>query len=310
MDEVPYPRDTDEERFRGDPAGEEPVTEPSAEPESGDAAESSFDLPGDDVEESLAAEPIGQDEQMSEPAQEVEQEPEPVAQDVQEPEPVAHDEPSTPPELALEPEPESEPAAQNLTLDDMVAEITQSQGTEAGLVPETAEGEDVGEGTGAEGAESGAAGTEAAAEEAAEGAGEQGQESAPEPSEEAAEGEAAVSGLARQSLRTRLPFWIYGGVWIIFLGVMTYLIWPASVTTFTDSPLYAYLVLGGAALTVVGLFVGLFTWLGGRSGRSAEERQGLTQAITLRSAGWMAVGVALWWIVLMCLDLHRTGVIR
>ena len=330
MDEAPYSRDTDAEQVPEAPGSDEPAAEAPPEPAPDRAAESSFDQPVEDVEETLAAEqepdaePTEEPESAEEPqsAQEAEPSDEPQSAQEEEPsdelessdEPAPSEErdPSIAPELVLEPEPAPAPATESLTLDDMVAEIAQSQGDEPAPDVETV-GSEAAESEGAEPreAESEATETEAAAGEAAEAGGESAEEGAAEPSEELAEEEAGTApALARQRMQTRIPFWAYGGVWVVFVGVMTYLIWPSTVTRFTDQPLYAYFVLGGAALAVIGLLVGLFAWFAGRSGASAAGRQGLTQAILLRTAGWMAVGVALWWIALMSLDLHRTGVIR
>ena len=312
MDEAPHSRDMETEEVTVPSTEAEPADE-APTPTTGDAEETSFDEPGSDVEETLAA------DQEREPAEEGQplQEPEPLEESAAAESPEAPEEHPAP-ELVLEREPEPAAAAAGLTLDDMVAEIKESQGAEEpasgetqdadgteaaeGEVAETAESE-AAEGEGAEGA------TETVAEEGAEGA----VEGAPADAAEAVatvEEAATESGLARERMDTRVPFWVYGGVWVVFAGAMTYLLWPVSAGLFTGSSRYAIFVLGGAGLTVIGLFVGLAAWLTGRSGASTEEKQGLTQAILLRTAGWMTVGVVLWWIALIALDLHRTGVIR
>lgn len=121
--------------------------------------------------------------------------------------------------------------------------------------------------------------------------------------------EAVVPTLVRQRLSTRLPFWIYGGAWVVFAGVMTYFMWPLSADPFVGTQYYSYFVLGCAALLALGPFLGLGVWLWGRTGATNVERGGLVRAVSLRAATWMAVGVALMWICLYVLDLHRTGVI-
>jgi chemotaxis protein histidine kinase CheA len=291
-----------------EPADEAPTPTPA------DAEETSFDEPASDVEETLAA------DQEPEPAEEGQppQEPETLEESAAAAESPEAPEEHPAPELVLEKEPEPAAAAAGLTLDDMVAEIKESQGTEEPAPGETqdAEGTEAAQGEVAETAESEAAegegvegATETVAEEGAEGA----VEGAPADAAEAvatAEEAANETGPARDRMDTCVPFWVYGGVWVVFAGVMTYLLWPVSAGLFTGSSRYAIFVLGGAGLTVIGVFVGLAAWLTGRSGTSQEEKQGLTQAILLRTAGWMTVGVALWWIALIALDLHRTGVIR
>jgi hypothetical protein len=91
------------------------------------------------------------------------------------------------------------------------------------------------------------------------------------------------------------------------VGAMTYLLWPASSAPFVEAPIYRWFVFGGAAMLVAGLILGLAVWLAVRSGATTEEREGFGRAIAMRTAGWMAVGVALWWIGLVVLDLHRGG---
>jgi hypothetical protein len=335
MDEAPHSSDTETEAAGLSPTDDVSAGEAPAEPDSAehdpsfdgpdteapaeqgpDQGESSFDEPETAVEETYAAEsepePAQEPGSAEEPEQEQEPREEPESADelelAQEPEgaqgpeqPVEPD--STAPELVLEPAQEPEAVATDLTLDDMVAEIVQSQGGEA-----TPEGEPAPEGAAAEAPEGEAAeGPEGGEVEGAEAVPAEG---AAEPSAEVSEEGLVVTGLARDRMSTRIPFWGYGGVWVVFVGVMTYLLWPASVRTFTGSQFYAVFVLGGGALTVVGLFVGLLTWFFGRSGASKAQRQGLIQAIMMRSAGWMAIGVILWWVALIALDLNRTGVIR
>ena len=118
-----------------------------------------------------------------------------------------------------------------------------------------------------------------------------------------------VPELAHRRLSTHLPSWIYGGAWAVFVGALTYLMWPLSDKPFVDSPYYAYLVYGGAGMLAIGLVFALVVWAAARSGTSKAERVGLVRAICLRAVGWMAVGVILWWAGMYALDLHRLGVI-
>jgi hypothetical protein len=191
------------------------------------------------------------------------------------------------------------PEAAALSLDDMVTELTTDESPvgEEELEAEAAEVEaEMGES--AEGpAESGEAGEEVT-------------EAAPTSWRDEVATEAAIPTLVRQRLSMRSPFWVYGGVWVVFIGAMTYLMWPLSATPFVDTQYYGYFVLGCAVLLALGPVLGLAAWLWGRSGATPEQRAGLVRAVSLRCATWMTVGVALMWICLYVLDLHRTGVIR
>jgi hypothetical protein len=221
-----------------------------------------------------------------------------------EPTPVEQDAPV--PRLELEADPfaapsdpvaapeEAEDAAPSL--DDMVSELATDETparvevaeAETGPEVETVEGEEVAE-----------------AEEAEEGE----TEAAAASWRDDVATEAVVPTLVRQRLSTRLPSWIYGGAWVVFAGVMTYLMWPLSADPFVGTQYYSYFVLGCAALLALGPFLGLAVWLWGRTGATDVEREGLVRAVSLRAATWMAAGVALMWICLYVLDLHRTGVI-
>jgi hypothetical protein len=108
---------------------------------------------------------------------------------------------------------------------------------------------------------------------------------------------------------TRVPFWVLGALWVAFVGVLTYLMWPSTGALVTR-PLYPYLVFGGAALVVVGLVTGLTIWLLARAHAGEYGPAGIARTVWMRALGWTACGVAVWWIGLVVLDLHRTGVIR
>lgn len=165
--------------------------------------------------------------------------------------------------------------------------------------------------------------TEAAEEDAEQGESEAPAEEGEEPAEEGEESaepatwrDAAAAASAvtvplpvRRRLSTRLPFWIYGGAWAVFVGVLTYLMWPLSGKPFVDYAYYAYLVYGGVGMLGIGLVVAITVWAVARSGTSKTEREGLVRAVWLRAAGWMAVGVILWWAGMYALDMHRLGLI-
>jgi hypothetical protein len=123
------------------------------------------------------------------------------------------------------------------------------------------------------------------------------------------EDEFAGEALVRNRLGARLPAWIYAGVWVVFVGVMVYLLWPVASKSFVNQPYYAYLVIGGLVLAVAGPLTALGTWLFARMGTTASERIGLARAVWMRCMLATVFGVSVWWIALFALDLHRTGVI-
>ncbi len=123
------------------------------------------------------------------------------------------------------------------------------------------------------------------------------------------EDEYAGVALVRNRLGAKLPAWAYAGVWVVFAGVMTYLLWPTAAKPFIEQPDYAYMVVGGLALAVAGPVVALLTWVFVRMGTTASERIGLARAVWIRCMLATVFGVAIWWLALYALDLHRKGVI-
>jgi hypothetical protein len=111
-------------------------------------------------------------------------------------------------------------------------------------------------------------------------------------------------------LWTRIPFWVLGLVWAGLVGASAYALWPTSAEAFILSPLYPVFIFGAAALVAVGVVLGLIVWLTARSRAGEYGTAGVGRRIWTRALGWTAGGVALWWIALIVLDLHRTGVIR
>jgi hypothetical protein len=197
---------------------------------------------------------------------------------------------------------EDETYAADLSLEDMVDELKTGEEPLDETAPADTEAAE-------EGAEQGE--SEATAEEGEEPA-EEGEEVAePATWRDAAAAASAVTvpEPVRRRLSTRLPFWIYGGAWAVFVGTLTYLMWPLSDKPFVDDPYYAYLVYGGAGMLGIGLVVAITVWAVARSGTSKTEREGLVRAVWLRAAGWMAVGVILWWAGMYALDMHRLGLI-
>lgn len=138
---------------------------------------------------------------------------------------------------------------------------------------------------------------------------------APEPATDASaaaltsEEQVPEERLARDRLAARLPFGIYIGVWAVFAGVMTYLLWPIAVRPFVGTRLYAYFVLGGGALTVAGPLLGLGVWLAVRARAGEGTGAGLARAAFMRAAVATLAGDLLWWLGLVLLDLHRAGVL-
>jgi hypothetical protein len=208
-----------------------------------------------------------------------------------EPEPAP--EPGPEPEWSPEPEPEPaaepagesepEPIEQPMTLDELVADLAkpeeESPAEAAVAIPEQPEAEP---------------------EPAAEPAGE------PEP--ETAEEPGAAQPLLKR-LWTNAPFWAVDGVWLTLTVAATIALWNVPSLTYQDGALYALLVLGGAALSVIGLVAGLVIWLVARTRSLADERVGLALTIWTRALSWTAAGVAQWWVGLLLLSLHHQGVI-
>jgi hypothetical protein len=211
------------------------------------------------------------------------------AEDVEIPDEVVQT--GTEPESEPESEPETEPAPESpaaagetpLTLDELVADLAESEAGEGApsqaVMVEEPPATDVEE-------------VEEAAEEAVEG-----------------DAEPALPRPLVRQFWTRAPFWAVDSAWAILTLAATIALWRAPAATFADGIAYAILVLGGAALAFVGLVTGLVIWLVARSRAEEDERVGLGLAIWTRALSWTAAGVALWWIGLLLLDLHHAGVI-
>jgi hypothetical protein len=116
--------------------------------------------------------------------------------------------------------------------------------------------------------------------------------------------------LARsRRLGARLPFWLYAGAWLLFAAGMAIAMWPYATASFTAHPLYAWFVLGGAGLAVLGPVIAVVAWLVLRSGSDPEERAGLVRALFLRASVALLAGSLLWWAALIALDLRRAGLL-
>jgi hypothetical protein len=200
----------------------------------------------------------------------------PVPQTEPEPETEAEPEPEPEPAVELDPKPEAVP----LTLDELVADLAESEAVEepAALAP-TAD--------------------EAVVEEP---------EHETPAAEEAVEETAGPKPLLRRWW-TQVPFWVVDAVWVVLTVGAVVSLWRAPAATLTDGIAYTVLVLGGAALAFIGLVTGLVVWLVARSRAGEDERGGLGLTIWTRALAWTAGGVALWWIGLLVLDLHHAGVI-
>jgi hypothetical protein len=125
-----------------------------------------------------------------------------------------------------------------------------------------------------------------------------------------AAGPAAPEALAPITRRwwTRVPLWIVFAAFPVVTGVPVYLMWPGATGAVTAHPLYRLLVLGGAALVLIGLMTGCAIWLTARSRAADDEKVGLGRTLWMRTLTWTAGGVALWWIGLVILDLRHSGV--
>lgn len=108
---------------------------------------------------------------------------------------------------------------------------------------------------------------------------------------------------------TRAPFFVLGAAWLGAVGAIVALMWDGVSSSVAASPLYPFLVFGGAALVLLGFVTGLVVWLLARGRVREDERAGVARAIWLRAVAWTAGGVAIWWVGLIALDLHRAGVI-
>ena len=193
----------------------------------------------------------------------------------------AEAEPETEPVADAAPEPEPQPELP-FTLDELVADLASSgPGDEANAdAARAAEDESP---------------SMTAAEEAVETAEQEVEPAAPKP-------------LLRR-VWTRAPFWAVDAAWAILTLAAVIALWRAPAATFADGIAYGVLVLGGAALAFIGLMTGLIVWLVARSRAGQDERVGLGLAIWTRALIWTAGGVALWWVGLLVLDLHHSGVI-
>ncbi|HEY5277537.1 MAG TPA: hypothetical protein VIK38_13590 [Coriobacteriia bacterium] len=193
----------------------------------------------------------------------------------------AEAEPETEPVADAAPEPEPQPELP-FTLDELVADLASSgPGDEANAdAARAAEDESP---------------SMTAAEESVEAAEQEVEPAAPKP-------------LLRR-VWTRAPFWAVDAAWAILTLAAVIALWRAPAATFADGIAYGVLVLGGAALAFIGLMTSLIVWLVARSRAGQDERVGLGLAIWTRALIWTAGGVALWWVGLLVLDLHHSGVI-
>lgn len=114
------------------------------------------------------------------------------------------------------------------------------------------------------------------------------------------------------ALADRAPFWVLGGIWVVFVVLMTYSLWPAAARAgaFLSAPLYPVFVFGGAALVLLGFVTGLVVWLIARGRAGDDGRRGIGRAVWMRALGWTAGGVLLWWAGLILLEMHGNGLIR
>jgi hypothetical protein len=204
------------------------------------------------------------------------------------PESDAQPEPDPPSELEPEPTPEPEPVERPMTLDELVADLAKPDEDEPSDAADEAAPEQ----------------PEPESEFAAEPAAEPAIDAEPEAPEEPID----TPPLLKQ-LWTRVPFWAVDGVWLTLTAASTIALWNVPSLTYQDGALYALLVLGGAALAVIGLAAGLAVWLVARSRSVDHERAGLGLTIWTRALAWTAAGVAQWWIGLLILSLHHHGVI-
>ncbi len=108
---------------------------------------------------------------------------------------------------------------------------------------------------------------------------------------------------------TKLPFWVLEALWVLSVGVLTFLLWPNAKAVLAAIPLYDALVFGGAALVAVSAVVGAVVWSRARSMAEMADRSVVGRVVLLRALGWIAAGVALWVVSMVVLSLHSQGVI-
>lgn len=131
-----------------------------------------------------------------------------------------------------------------------------------------------------------------------------------EPTDEVAEAAAPETDLPpADRLGARLPFWMLGGTWVLLVSFFSYVLWPIAEPGLMDDPMYAWFILGGAALTAIGFFLAVVAWLAVRSSVEPGQRRGVASVIWKRALLWTAGGVVLWWMALLLLDLRRTGLV-
>jgi hypothetical protein len=110
-------------------------------------------------------------------------------------------------------------------------------------------------------------------------------------------------------LWTRAPFWVGMAAWLVFVGTLTYLLWPNASQGLQAAPLYGVLVYGGSGLVLLGIITGWVVWKRARARAAIVERAVVGRAVLLRALGWTAGGVAIWVVAMVVLSLHSLDVI-
>lgn len=261
------------------------------------------------------AESVADDDARQEPSEPVETH---VATESDEPQ--AERETETEPETAPQPDPEpdAEPPVESVpaTLDEMVASIAADSGSTEPAADEVAQDSEAAPEPEAETAPEADVIAEASTESVAEAEPEPGSDAPEEAASELAavaeaepEPEPAEPKPLPYQLWTRLPLWLEFGAFVVFAGMIAYLLWSVPREALTTLPLYAALVFGGVVFVLIDLVTGLAIWLSARGRATDDEKAGLGRIIWTRALVWTAASVAVWWVAFLALDLHRIGVI-
>lgn len=133
-------------------------------------------------------------------------------------------------------------------------------------------------------------------------------ETAPKPEAEEPEPEQPFAPPAVRAVTPWWPFLMYLGVWLGSVGATGWLFTglPQGSTLYGSDP-YEYMVLGGIGLTLIGPALTLIVWLVSCLRAKPGHRAGLLSSSLVRGALVTLAGVAVWWGMLVVVDVLRLG---